>query len=226
MTPAHPAAYLYEGHNAADTAARRHAAAARAGQLGWPAPVIYLDHESDLTAGRTPALDTLADAIEAGRHDALLIGTRAAFAAATPLIALLVRCSRHGVTVGLQLPPRPPAAPKAQPGTQPPARTPLQVVLEIYAAIRDANTSNLLALTHPHVICRPVVRPGLSTYHGHHGMTRLVTDMHAAHGNYHIDTGTITQQPGPLITVHATTVFTVCNGRVTAIESRVVASRP
>jgi hypothetical protein len=72
-------------------------------------------------------------------------------------------------------------------------------------------------------------------------MTRLVTDMHAAHGNYHIDTGTIAQQPGPLITVHATitpgpphppapqhvtTVFTVCNGRVTAIESRVVASRP
>jgi hypothetical protein len=118
-THARPAAYLYEGHDPADTSARLHAAVTRAAQLGWPAPVVYLDHDTDLAAGHTPALDALAGAIETGRHDALLIGTRAAFAAATPLIALLVRCARHGVTVTLQTPPRP--APANHP-TTPPAR--------------------------------------------------------------------------------------------------------
>jgi hypothetical protein len=105
MTSTHPAAYLHEGHNPADTAARRRAAATRATHLGWPPPTLYLDYNTDLAAGHAPALATLADAIETGQHDALLIGTRAAAAAPVPLIALLLRCALHGITTTIQTPP-------------------------------------------------------------------------------------------------------------------------
>lgn len=120
---------------------------------------------------------------------------------------------------------------------QRPAKTPVQVILEVYAAIRDGNIGDLLALTDPTVDCRPVVRPGLSTYQGHDGMNQLVTDMHAAHGDYHVDIGSIKEQAGPVVTVHATitpgpgrarrpqfvtTVFTLRNDRITTIESQLV----
>jgi hypothetical protein len=121
-----------------------------------------------------------------------------------------------------------------------PVKTPVQVVLEIYAAIRDGNVSDLLTLTDPRIACRPVVRPGLSIYHDHDGMAQLVTDMHAVHGDYHVDIGTVDEQPGPIITVHATinpvragrpqfvtTVFTLRKGRVATIESDLaVAAQP
>ena len=58
------------------------------------------------------ALARLAAAVEAGRHDALLITDPGAVTgAATYLIGLLHRCARNGVVVGFLVPPAPGASP-------------------------------------------------------------------------------------------------------------------
>jgi Resolvase, N terminal domain len=104
-----PAAYVRAtpGH---DTDLARHRAAATEGtrQRGWPPPVIYTENGIDLAAGHAPALASLEAAIEAGRHDALLIAEPGAVYRPAPhLLRLLQRCTRHGVTVGFLLPPAP-----------------------------------------------------------------------------------------------------------------------
>lgn len=100
---ARPAAYIRAARDAADLAHQRQAVADGAAQRGWPAPCIYLERRADVAAGRAPALAALAAAVEAGRHDALLISKPAV--PSTRLMSLLMRCTRHGVTVGLLLPP-------------------------------------------------------------------------------------------------------------------------
>lgn len=112
-------------------------------------------------------------------------------------------------------------------------RTPAQVVLEFYAAIRDRRTDDILALVDPDVVCNPLVRPGLSVYHGYGGMVRLSEDMHAAHGQYDFTADQITED-GPTVTVHArilpepgsgkdvlpvTTEYTLRHGLILTIES-------
>jgi ketosteroid isomerase-like protein len=61
---------------------------------------------------------------------------------------------------------------------------PVEMVEALYAAIRDGRVEDVIALTHPNVVCQPLVRPGLSVYHGHERMGELVADMHAVHGEY------------------------------------------
>jgi hypothetical protein len=100
---ARPAAYIRAARDAADLAHQRQAVADGAAQRGWPTPSIYLEHRADVAAGRAPALAALAAAVEAGRHDALLIAKPVV--PLTQLMSLLMRCTRHGVTVGLLLPP-------------------------------------------------------------------------------------------------------------------------
>jgi hypothetical protein len=100
---ARPAAYIRTTREAADLAHQRQAVADDAAQRGWPVPCIYLEHHADVAAGRAPALGALAAAVEAGRHDALLITKPTV--PLTQLMSLLMRCTRHGVTVGLLLPP-------------------------------------------------------------------------------------------------------------------------
>jgi hypothetical protein len=100
---ARPAAYIRAARDAADLAHQRQAVADGAAQRGWPTPCIYLEHHADVAADRAPALAALAAAVEAGRHDALLIAKPAV--PLTQLMSLLMRCTRHGVTVGLLLPP-------------------------------------------------------------------------------------------------------------------------
>src|SRR5438046_9795070 len=86
---------------------------------------------------------------------------------------------------------------------------PVEVVLELYAAIRGGRVGDVLALVDPQVVCRPLVRPGLSVYYGHDGMAQLVSAMHAAHGDYQVEIGEVTEQGGPegaTVTVQATIV--------------------
>src|SRR5580704_11588908 len=82
MPSTHPAAYLHEGHNPADTAARRRAAATRATHLGWPPPTLYLDYNTDLAVGHAPPLPTPAHPLQTRHPHPPPIRTRAA--AATP----------------------------------------------------------------------------------------------------------------------------------------------
>ena len=106
---ARPAAYIRAARGRdADLARHRQAAAEGARQRGWPPPAIYTEDESDLAQGHAPALAALEAAVEAGRHDALLITEPGAvYGTATHLLPLLHRCTRHGVAVGFLLPPPP-----------------------------------------------------------------------------------------------------------------------
>jgi ketosteroid isomerase-like protein len=111
--------------------------------------------------------------------------------------------------------------------------TPVRAVLELYAAIRDRRIADVLALTAPEVTCEPLVRPGLAVYEGHDGMTRLVSDLHAVHGDYQVAIVEVTEQPGPQVTVVARlvpepgrgrpvpvrSVYTFRDGLITSIES-------
>jgi hypothetical protein len=98
---ARPAAYIRTARHDADLTRQREAATFSAAQRGWPPPMVYLEDNADLAA---PALTALAAAIEAGRHDALLI-TGAAAVAFAHRMGVLLRCTRHGVVVGLLFPP-------------------------------------------------------------------------------------------------------------------------
>lgn len=100
-----PAGYVRAG-GAGDLARQRGAIVAGARQRGWPAPVVYVEADADLAAGRAPELERLQAAIESGRHDALLITDPGAVTGtATHLMGLLLRCTRNGVVVGFLLPP-------------------------------------------------------------------------------------------------------------------------
>jgi hypothetical protein len=114
------------------------------------------------------------------------------------------------------------------------SRDPVEVVVALYEALRDSRTKEMLALVDPAVICRPLVRPGITQYFGYSGMILLDRDMHAAHGRYQIEIGTITVQDGPQVTVEAvivpgpgcthppvsvTSVYTLRGGLITWIES-------
>ena len=103
----HPAAYIRAARGGDPDLARQHEAVADgARQRGWPPPTVYAEDESDLADGRAPALTRLHTAIEAGRHDALLVtDPRAVYGTATHLMELLHRCTRLGVVVGFLLPP-------------------------------------------------------------------------------------------------------------------------
>ena len=110
----------------------------------------------------------------------------------------------------------------------------VQVVLDFYAALRDSRVKDMLALTDPTVLCQPLVRPGLTMYSGHDGIIRLDHDMHAVHGRYQVEFGTITEKDGQQVTVEArilpepglgqsplfvTSVYIVRDSRITWIES-------
>jgi len=111
--------------------------------------------------------------------------------------------------------------------------TPVQVVLDLYEAMRERRIEDMLALVHPDVTCQPVVRPGLTTYAGHDGIARLALDMHATHGHYQVTITSITEQPGPQVTVQAwivpepgrgqqlpvRSVYTLRESLITTIES-------
>jgi hypothetical protein len=101
-----PAAYIRAPlGDDAELARHREAVMDGARQRGWPPPTVYAE-DPDLAEGHGPALGTLEAAIEAGRHDALLITDPAAVTGtATHLIRLLFRCTRNGVVVGFLLPP-------------------------------------------------------------------------------------------------------------------------
>jgi len=103
---AHPAAYIRAPlGDDAELIRHREAVAEGARQRGWPPPTVYAENP-DVAEGYGPALGRLEAAIEAGRHDALLITDPAAVTGtASHLMRLLFRCTRHGVVVGFLLPP-------------------------------------------------------------------------------------------------------------------------
>jgi hypothetical protein len=106
-----PAAYIRavrggDSGGDGDLARQHEAVADGARQRGWPPPTVYVEDDSDPGDGHAPALLRLEAAIEAGRHDALLITDPGAVTGtATHLTGLLSRCTRHGVVVGFLLPP-------------------------------------------------------------------------------------------------------------------------
>lgn len=109
---------------------------------------------------------------------------------------------------------------------------PLEMILALSEAVRDSRIEDVFALTDPQVSCQPLVRPGLTVYYGHDGMTRLVHDLHTVHGNYQVAVGRITDD-APTITVQATimheaggpppqavtTAYTFRDGLIHSIES-------
>src|SRR5262249_51175768 len=92
-----PAGYIRAPRGGGDLGRQREAIADGARQRGWPTPTVYLDSAADLAGGRAPALARLEAAIEAGRHDALLITDPGAVTGiARHLMGLLQRCTRNG----------------------------------------------------------------------------------------------------------------------------------
>ncbi len=121
------------------------------------------------------------------------------------------------------------------------ASTPVRVVLALYAALRDSQINDALALVDPLVICRPLVRPGLSVYYRHDDIAALIDAMHAAHGRYQVRIDSVTEEAGPTITVqatiipepgrnqplqHVTTVYALRDDLITSIVSSPASSTP
>jgi hypothetical protein len=118
-------------------------------QRGWPPPVVYAEDDADLAGGHAPELARLAAAIEAGRHDALLITEPGGvFGTAAHLMGLLARCTRNGVTVGFLLPPAPAGPPVLQPpvAADAPARPAVLDAREDWAVLARARLEALSGL--------------------------------------------------------------------------------
>ncbi len=108
----HPAAYVRTdpGCCPATINARRSAVVDLIAAQGWPEPTVYLDEDwPGVLADSETALAALAAAINAGRHDAvLLVGPRAIRGCPAHLLRrLLFNCSRHGVSVDYVIPATP-----------------------------------------------------------------------------------------------------------------------
>ena len=100
--PMRPAAYIRLAlrPGALAPARQRDAIAEVARQRGWPEPAVYADDGPVLADGYGPALDRLIAAIEAGRHDAVIMPDSGVISRSPArLMAFLFRCSHHGVAV-------------------------------------------------------------------------------------------------------------------------------
>jgi nitrite reductase/ring-hydroxylating ferredoxin subunit len=122
------------------------------------------------------------------------------------------------------------------------ARAPGQLVCDLIRAIFDGRTGDVLAVTHPGVVWRPVTRPGLSAYHGHAGTIRMVADLTAAYGLSQPEIIAVTEDRPGRVTVEARNVrrtsdgeivtpliacvFTLEDGLVTSMESSYTAGPP
>jgi hypothetical protein len=75
-------------------------------QRGWPAPELYVEQLADRSQAGGPALARLQTAIVRGCHHGLLIADPAVYMNPDAgFLGLLFACTRHGVEVGLLLPP-------------------------------------------------------------------------------------------------------------------------
>lgn len=120
-----PAAYIRAAPGE-DLAWLRTAVTEGAQQRGWPPPEIYAEDDlADPEARHTQVLSQLVAAIEAGRHDALLITDPGAVTGTSSyLVGLLFRCTRNGVVVAFLIPPAQPQAPAAPTAAPPGAEQP------------------------------------------------------------------------------------------------------
>lgn len=108
----HPAAYVRTDPGCAPATinAQRSAVLDLIAAQGWPEPTLYQDENwPGAPTGNESALAALAAAINAGRHDAvLLVGPRAIRGCPAHLLRrLLFSCSRHGVSVDYVIPAAP-----------------------------------------------------------------------------------------------------------------------
>jgi DNA invertase Pin-like site-specific DNA recombinase len=108
----HPAAYVRAdpARGQATIVAQRSAVLDLIAAQGWPEPTVYADEDRpEVSSDGETALAALTAAINAGRHDAvLLVGPRAIRGCPAHLLRrLLVNCSRHGVRVDYVIPPGP-----------------------------------------------------------------------------------------------------------------------
>jgi hypothetical protein len=104
---ARPAAYLRAAPGRSARLARQHQAVQEGiRQRGWPAPELYIEQLTDRVQTGGPALARLQTAIVRGCHNGLLIADPAVFMNPDAgILGLLFTCTRHGVEVGLLLPP-------------------------------------------------------------------------------------------------------------------------
>ena len=112
-SPKRPAAYVR--HATAPTC-QEMALAAR--QRGWTAPVIYAEGDPAPADGYSPALERLTAAVVSGRHNAVLMTAPGTLGDPGPLLQLLSRCTRHGVTVSFIPPPVPPNQAMTEPAVR------------------------------------------------------------------------------------------------------------
>jgi hypothetical protein len=145
-----PAAYIHAARGDRHPLSwQRQAVADCSRQRGWPPPVIYAEDDTDLPDRYAPELARLAAAIEAGRHDALLVtGTADLLGTDGRLTGLLSRCSRNGVTVTFVLPPPLAGLPvmNAAPAAPAPATPTVLLAREAWAVLARARLEALTGL--------------------------------------------------------------------------------
>jgi hypothetical protein len=162
-----PAAYIRAAPGE-DLAWLRAAVTDGAQQRGWPPPEIYAEDDPNPDARQTPVLAQLEAAIEAGRHDALLVTDPGAVTGTSRyLVGLLFRCTRNGVIVGFLIPPAP-AESQAAP-----------VPLAVPAAAEDEQEPNPLS---PQETWEVLARARLEALAGLFPGWRIWLDQHGWHG--------------------------------------------
>ncbi len=73
-------------------------------------------------------------------------------------------------------------------------------------AMAEGRVGDMLALMDPQITWITSVRPGLSMYYGHEGMTQYAADLRAALGSYRVEFEDITADDGGQVTARRTTV--------------------
>ena len=104
--PTRPAAYIRAAPESGARALsrRRQFIGQAAARRGWPAPKVYAERQATgPQGGNRPALASLAAAITAGHHDAVIINGAIRDTPAY-LMDFLLHCTRHGVTVTIDGP--------------------------------------------------------------------------------------------------------------------------
>jgi hypothetical protein len=64
---------------------------------------------------------------------------------------------------------------------------PVPVVRKLFEAYRDQRVEDMVALTDPHVVWMPIVRPGRAVQHGHDGVRRLIPAATDAYGAFRLE---------------------------------------
>jgi len=209
--PTRPAAYirLASGPGALTPARQRDAVVEAARQRGWPPPTVYADDGPVPAEGHGPSLTLLSAAIGAGRHDAVIMpGAGATSRGSADMMAFLIRCTHHGVTVEFLEPPdahafpmRPPPAADRPPPFPLPSAARRPWPFPLLSAARRSRTSPPQGTAR---IADVLTRAGVEALSGLFADWRIWADQHGWHARRRSDGYMQAYQPGaPAFCVHA-----------------------